>query len=307
MSMNPELLIVGAGPAGVSAALWARSLGLSVLLLEAASEPGGQLHHVHFRPENLPGAVPGHGAEIAAALAADLAAYGIPVRFGVRAEALEPHTPAVRIAGGERLAAGAVVIATGARRRRLEVPGERELEGRGVSFSANRDRDAFAGEDMAVIGGGDSAFENALLLAAVGCRVTVIARGATRARAGYHRRVAADPRIEVIGDTRVLAVLGEERVRAVRLAGPSGEFELPVSGVVVKVGVVPNTEWCAGTVERGPDGFIPVDEQFGTSQPRVWAVGDVTRPPVLGIAVALGHGALAVTAIRAALHGEAGA
>ncbi len=296
--MNAELVIVGAGPAGVSAALWARSLGLSAVLLEAGSEPGGQLHHVYFRPENLPGAVAGHGDAIAAALAADLSAYDVQVRYRAPAEALEPGAPAVRIAGGERLAADAVLIATGVRRRRLEVPGERELEGRGVSFSANRDRANFAGEDMAVVGGADSAFENALLLAAVGCRVTIVARGAPRARAAYQKRVAAEPRIEVVRDTRVISVLGEERVRAVRLAGPRGEFELPVSGVVVKVGVVPNTEWCAGALERDAEGFIPVDEQFGTSQPRVWAVGDVTRPPVAGIAVALGHGALAVTAIR---------
>ena len=302
--MNPELVIVGAGPAGVSAALWARSLGLSTLLLEAGPEPGGQLHHVYFRPENLPGAVAGHGAAIATAFAADLSTYAIQVRYGTPAEVLEPEAPAVRIGGRERLAADAVLIATGARRRRLEVPGERELEGRGVSFSANKDRAGFAGEEMAVVGGGDSAFENALLLAAVGCRVTVVARGTTRARAEYHRRVAADPRIEVVQNTRVIAVLGEERVRALRLAGPRGEFELPVSGVVVKVGVVPNTEWCAGALERDGEGFIPVDEQFGTSQPRVWAVGDVTRPPVAGIAVALGHGALAATAIRAVLRGD---
>ena len=302
--MNPELVIVGAGPAGVSAALWARSLGLSTLLLEAGSEPGGQLHHVYFRPENLPGAVAGHGAAMAAAFAADLSTYAIPVRYRAPADALEPEAPAVRMAGGERLAAAAVLIATGARRRRLEVPGERELEGRGVSFSANRDRAGFAGEEMVVVGGGDSAFENALLLAAVGCRVTVVVRGTPRARAEYHRRVAADRRIEVLQHTRVIAVLGEERVRAVRLAGPRGEFDLPVSGVVVKVGVVPNTEWCAGALERDAEGFIPVDEQLGTSHPRVWAVGDVTRPPVAGIAVALGHGALAATAIRAALRGD---
>jgi len=302
--VKSELVIVGAGPAGVSAALWARSLGLSTLLLEAGQEPGGQLHHVYFRPENLPGAVAGHGAAIAAAYAADLSTYGVQVRYRTTADALEPEAPAVRIAGGERLAADAVLIATGARRRRLEVPGERALEGRGVSFSANKDRAEFAGEDMAVVGGGDSAFENALLLAAVGCRVTVVARGTTRARAEYLERVAADPRIEVVQNTRVVAVLGEERVRALRLAGPRGEFELPVSGVVIKVGVVPNTEWCAGALERDDEGFIPVDEQLGTSQPRVWAVGDVTRPPVAGIAVALGHGALAATAIRAALRGD---
>lgn len=302
--MTPDLLIVGAGPAGVSAALWAQSFGLSTLLLEAGSEPGGQLHHVHFRPENLPGAVAGHGAAIAAAFAADLSTYGVKVRYGAAGESLEAGAPAVLTAGGERFAAGAVLIATGVRRRRLEVAGERELEGRGVSFSANRDRAGFAGQEMVVVGGGDSAFENALLLTAVGCAVTIVARGTPRARAEYRRRVAVDPRIEVLEGTRVTAVLGEERVRAVRLAGPRGAFELPVAGVVVKVGVIPNTEWCAGALELDPDGYLPVDEQFGTSQPRVWAAGDVTRPPLAAIAVALGQGALAVAAIRTALRGD---
>jgi thioredoxin reductase (NADPH) len=299
--MTPDILIVGAGPAGISAALWAKSFGNSTVLLEAGPEPGGQLHHVFFRPENLPGAVAGHGAAIASAFAADLSTYGVTVRYGAAAKALEAGVPAVLTAGGERFAAGAVLIATGVRRRRLEVPGERELEGRGVSFSANRDRASFAGEEMLVAGGGDSAFENALLLAAVGCTVTIVARGTPRARPEYRRRVAAEPRIEVLEGTRITAIVGEERVRAVRLVGARGEFELPVAGVVVKVGVIPNTEWCAGALELDAEGYIPVDEQFGTSQSRVWAAGDVTRPPLAGIAVALGHGALAVAAIRTVL------
>jgi thioredoxin reductase (NADPH) len=303
MSANPDLLIVGAGPAGVSAALWAKSFGLSTLLLEAGPEPGGQLHQVHFRPENLPGAVSGHGAAIAAAFAADLSKYGIDCRCGAVAEALA-SSPAVRLAGGERLAASAVLIATGVRRRRLDVPGERELEGRGVSFSANKDRAGFAGEDMVVVGGGDSAFENALLLTAVGCSVTIVARGKPRARPEYRRRVAADSRIEVLEDTRVTAVLGEQRVRAVRLAGPRGDFELPVAGVVVKVGVIPNTEWCAEALELDGDGYIEVDDQLLTSQSHVWAAGDVARPAVAGITVAMGHGALAASAIRTALRGR---
>jgi len=99
-------------------------------------------------------------------------------------------------------------------------------------------------------------------------------------------------------------VLGEERVRAVRLEGPSGTFELPAAGLMVKAGVIPNTEWCARTLECDAEGYVPVDEHFGTMQPRVWAAGDVARPPLAAIAVALGHGALAVHAIRAALRGE---
>jgi thioredoxin reductase (NADPH) len=302
--LTPEVLIVGAGPAGTSAALWARTLGLSALVLEAGPEPGGQLQHVHFRPTNFPGAVDGDGPAIAAAFARQLAASGIEVRCGVAAAGLDPAAPAVRTAAGERLEARAVLVASGVRRRRLDVPGESELEGRGVSWSATQDRERFAGEEVVVAGGGDGAFENALLLAEVGCRVTLAVRGAPRARREFRERVAREPRIELLEGTRVGAVLGGDRVRAVRLAGASGEFEQPAAGLVVKVGVIPNTDWCAGALEVDADGYLPVDELFGTSQPRVWAAGDVTRPPLAGIAVALGHGALAVAAIRAVLRRE---
>lgn len=301
--MSLDLLIVGAGPAGVSAALWAKSLGLSTLVIESGPGPGGQLHHVYFHPENLPGVVPGQGAAIIAAFTADLHKYEIDVRYGVAAQALA-GSPEIRTAEGERIAAGAVLIATGVRRRHLGVDGETELEGRGVSYSANRDRAGFAGQEMVVVGGGDSAYENALLLTAVGCSVTIVARGKPRARAEYRERVAADKHIEVLEKTRVTAILGKDRVSAVRLEGPRGGFELPGAGVVIKVGVVPNTEWCAEALDLDADGYIEIDDQLLTSQQRVWAAGDVTRPAVLGIAVAMGQGALAAAAIRAALRGR---
>ena len=302
--MIPDLLIVGAGPAGVSAALWARSLGLATLVLESAPSAGGQLHHVHHAIENLAGTGTGDGPARARILVGELEAAGIDVRYGVEASGIEPATPAVRTADGSRFAAAAVLVATGVRRRRLEVPGERTLEGRGVSWSATQDRARFAGEEVVVAGGGDGAFENAWLLAEVGCAVTLAVRGTPRARREFRERVAATPRIDVLEGTRVTAVQGERRVSAVRLAGPRGEFELPAAGLVVKVGVIPNTGWCAGALECDAEGYIPVDEHFGSAQPRVWAAGDVTRPPLSGIAVALGQGALAVAAIRAVVRGE---
>jgi thioredoxin reductase (NADPH) len=303
-----DLVIVGAGPAGVAAALWAKSLGLSARVLEAGDTAGGQLHHIHQPLANLPGATGGDGPALARTLADELAAAGIDVRYGHPAQALEPEVPAVRTADGTRHAAGAVLIVTGVRRRRLEVPGEREYEGRGVSASATQDRARFAGEEVVVAGGGDAAYENALLLADVGCAVTLAVRGAPRARREFRERVAASPRIEVLEGTRVIGVLGavagEERVRAVRLEGPRGTFEQPAAGLVVKIGVVPNTEWCAASLELDPESYLSVDEHFGTSRPRVWAAGDVARPPLAGIAVAFGQGALAVHAIRLVLRGE---
>jgi thioredoxin reductase (NADPH) len=300
----PDVLIVGAGPAGASTALWALSLDLRPLLIEAGSDPGGQLHRIHFEPGNLPAAQPGRGAALAARAAAQLAAAGIEVRTGVRAEGLDVATasagPAVRMAGGRRLEARSVVVATGLRRRRLEIPGERELEGRGVSDSATRDLDRLRGRDVTVIGGGDAAFENALLLAGAGCRVTLAVRGPLHARAAFRDRVAAHAAIRVLREARATAIVGVERVAAVRFDTPSGELEHPTEAVVVKVGQRPNTEWC-GPLALDREGFARVDSELRTSLPRVWAAGDVTRPLVAGIAVAMGHGATVAASIRMAL------
>ena len=303
--MPREVLIVGAGPAGVSAALWARSLGLEPRVIESGADAGGQLLHVHFHPGDLAGVSAGDGPAIAAAMARQLAEARIETRFGAAATALAPggdgSRPAVIAAGGEGIEADAVLIATGVRRRRLEVPGEHELEGRGVSYSATLDRAQFAGKHVVVAGGGDAAYENALLLTAVGSTVTLALRGAPRARTDFRARVAADPSIDVRERTRVTAVLGGDRLRAVRLLGPAGEEEVAAAGIVIKAGVIPNTEWCRDALAHDAEGFLVVNASLATSRPRVWVAGDVTRPAPLAIAVAIGQGALAAAAIRNAL------
>ena len=300
--MPREVLIVGAGPAGVSAALSARSRGLTPRLIEGGPVAGGQLLHVHFHPEDLAGVPAGDGPAIAAAMARQLAAAQLAARCGTAATALRPgrargSRPAV-IVGEERIEAEAVLIATGVRRRRLEIPGERELEDRGVSYSATRDRAQFAGRHVVVAGGGDAAYENALLLTAVGCTATLAVRGVPRARADFRARVAADPRIEVRKRTRVTAAIGDGRLEAVRLEGPSGEEEVYAAGLVIKIGVIPNTEWCRKALAHDAEGFLTVSASLACSRPRVWAAGDVTRPARPAIAVAIGQGAQAAAAIR---------
>lgn len=198
--MSLDVLIVGAGPAGVSAGLWARELGLTATVVESSAAPGGQLHHVHFAPRDVAGVRADDGPAIAARYALQLADAGVPLLSEHMAATLEladdaAGEPGVRFTNGTRLDARAVLIATGARRRRLEVPGEREFEGRGVSYSATRDRQLLAGRPVVVVGGGDAAYENALILADAGCDVTLLVRRAARAPAVPcpGRRIEPDP------------------------------------------------------------------------------------------------------------------
>ncbi len=300
-----ELVIVGAGPAGVSAALWAKSRQLDTLLLEAGGGPGGQLNVIHFEPREIAGWLSGDGRSLAAAYARQLAEAGVPVRYGAEAQALETGEElAIQLKGGERLRARAMLVATGARRRRLDVPGERELEDRGVSYSATRDRARLAGRDTVVVGGGDAACENALLLASLGGLVTLLARVSVRARAEFRERLAREPRIRVFEHTHVLEIAGVDHVQAVRTIGPGGETILPCEAVVVKVGVTPNTEWCRDTLAHDADGYLQINARFATPLPGVWAAGDVVRPLLPCVPVATGHGALAVADIRVALRGD---
>jgi thioredoxin reductase (NADPH) len=295
--VTADVAIVGGGLAGVSAALWARSLELEPVLIDPGPRIGGQLERVHFELPNLAGMVAGNGTEVAARLADQLAARRITLRLGVRAVSLDAAVPAIGIDDGSTLEARAVLIATGVRRRRLDVPGESDLEGRGVSFSATGDHAQLAGRDVIVVGGGDAAFENALILRDLGCRVTLAVRGTPRARSEFQRRIGAAG-IEVLTDARVLAIFGGTQVTGVRLETPAGVVERDTGAVVIKAGVVPNTEWCRTAVPVDAEGYVVVDAALRTTRPRVWAAGDVTRPPRMAAAIALGHGAVAIESIR---------
>ena len=128
-------------------------------------------------------------------------------------------------------------------------------------------------------------------------------RGEPRAREEFLERVAAERAIEVLLGTRVTRVMGDERLRTVRLAGADsdGEYDRSFGGMVIKVGSVPNTEWCRATLEHDAEGHLIVDQEQRTSTPQIWAAGDVTRPALYAVTVAYGAGALAVASIRSAL------
>ena len=172
-----DVFIIGAGPAGLSAALWCDELGLDTLVLEQNQEVGGQLVSIHNPIENYLGARAANGRELRDRFAEQTKDCDFDLWTNVEIDSVDLKARRITLHTGESLQAIAIIIATGLRRRQLGIPGETDFAGRGIIESGARDRNLFAGKDVCVIGGGDAAVENALLLAEVCPTVTLVHRG----------------------------------------------------------------------------------------------------------------------------------
>jgi thioredoxin reductase (NADPH) len=290
-----EALIVGAGVAGLSAALFLRDFGVDYLIVEESLQPGGQLHEIHAPIQNYLLGIGWEGDRFAAAFLSDARAAGISILVGSPITRIAARTKTVE-RGGERFQAKALLIATGLRRRALGVPGEMELEGRGVSHSANRDRTAYAGRPVVVVGGGTAAVEDALLCSEVGSQVTLLHRSSRfRARPDFLARAKKDPSIRIVRSARVLRIVGANLVEAVayRVRGAKALRVAKAEAVFIRVGWEPRTELLRGRLRLDRDGYIQVGVAGLTSVPGVYAAGDVCSPRWPSIANAAGQGATA--------------
>jgi thioredoxin reductase (NADPH) len=299
-----DVIIIGAGPGGLSAALWCDELGLDTLALERESEVGGQLLRVHNRVENYLGVEAANGRELRDLFAAQAEARDFDLWTQVEIEEADLRAKRVRLRSGEELTCIALVIATGVRRRRLGVPGEAEFEGRGVLSSGVLERETVAGEDVLVVGGGDAAAENALLLAETCATVTLVHRGAKlSARREFAERIQGDHRITVFAEATLERVLGSDRVESVEIqrAGALKPLRMAVRGVLVRVGVEPNSELFRGQLHTDARGYVVTDGQHETSAEMVFAVGDVSNPRAPTVSGAAGAGATAAKVIASRL------
>ena len=299
-----DVIIIGAGPAGLSAALWCDELGLDALVIEHEAEIGGQLLRVYNSVENYLGVGAKDGRELRDRVAAQLEDKDFDLWTEAEVEGVDLRAKRVRLLSGEELRGVALVLATGVRRRRLGVPGEEEFEGRGVLESGKRDRDAVAGEDVVVVGGGDAAAENALLLAEVCPTVTLVHRGKRlSARPEFAERIRGEFRINVFTEATLRSIIGKESVEAVEIAreGALKPFRMAVRGVLIRVGVEPNSELFRDQLHTDARGYVVVTGEQETSVEMVFAVGDLSNPLAPTISGATGAGATAAKVIAARL------
>jgi len=300
-----DVIIIGGGPAGLSAALWCDELGLDTLVLEQKDQTGGQLHSIYGRIENYPGVRAANGREFLERFSERIAAAEVDLWSSVEIESVDLNARRVHLRSGEELQSISIIIATGVKRRQLGIPGEQEFAGRGIIESASRDRDQFAGRDVCVIGGGDAAVENALLLAEVCPTVTLVHRSKTmRARPTFTQQLQGHHCITIFPESVVTRILGDKKVEAVEIRRREAlqPFQMAVQGVVIRVGVEPNTKLFREQLRVDQAGYVVVTSLQETTVTNVFAVGDVSNPLAPTISGASGAGATAAKVIASRLN-----
>ena len=295
-----DLIIIGSGPAGLSAAVYGRRAGFSTLVIEKNPMSGGQVLNT-YEVDNYLG-LPG------------INGFDMGMKFRehaekMQAEFVEADVLGVEDAGDYKLVktaegdyeAKAVIIASGASHSHLGVPGEEELSGMGVSYCATCDGAFFRGKTVAVIGGGDVAVEDAIFLARACEKVYLIhRRDSLRAAQSLQNTMLALPNVEVCWDSVVESINGDGQVRSLTmLHKPSGERrELQLQGVFIAVGIKPNSESFIANIASDEKGYLIADEDCATSMPGVFAAGDIRTKKLRQIVTAVADGANAVEGVQ---------
>ena len=295
-----DLIIIGSGPAGLSAAVYGRRAGFSTLVIEKNPMSGGQVLNT-YEVDNYLG-LPG------------INGFDMGMKFRehaekMQAEFVEADVTGIRDEGDYKTVqtsegnyeGKAVIIASGAVHSHLGVPGEEELSGMGVSYCATCDGAFFKDKTVAVVGGGDVAVEDAVFLARICRKVYLIhRRDQLRAARILQERVKELPNVEILWDSVVTEILGENQVSAAVVENKrlGTSQELPLEGVFVAVGIEPNTELAQGLVELDSQGYVRAGEDGITSEPTIFAAGDIRTKPLRQIVTAVADGANIITSLQ---------
>ncbi|MDR2042869.1 MAG: FAD-dependent oxidoreductase [Clostridium sp.] len=299
-----DLIIVGSGPAGLSAAVYAKRAGLDLLVMEKSPMSGGQILNT-YEVDNYLGMPGVSGFDLGMKFREHADKLGVAFReaevtgITVKEKCRIIHTEQ------EDLEAGAVILATGAAHAKLQVPGETELTGAGVSYCATCDGAFFRGKTVAVVGGGDVALEDASYLARFCEKVYVIHRRKEfRGAQILQEKLKSLPNVEILCCCRVNAIRGERTVESLILedTANASERELPVSGVFLAVGIRPNTEAFRELVDCDESGYILAGEDGATNREGIYAAGDIRKKPLRQVVTAVADGANAAVSAGAYLN-----
>lgn len=298
MSELYDVAILGAGPAGLTAGLYASRGGLSALCIERLS-PGGQLAQTDMI-ENYPGFPEGvEGWKLAYDMQQQAETFGLQIaNDDIASVNLTQDPKIIRGASGAEYEAHTVIIATGARPRKLGVPGEDELAGKGVSYCATCDGNFFRGKTVVVVGGGNTAANDALYLSRICEKVYLVHRRDTlRATRIYHEHLEETPNVELVWNSTVEAIRANEEGTVgsivVKNLLTQDESTLECSGIFVAIGTTPNTDFLYGEINLDEGGYVRTDEHCETVLSGVYAAGDVRTKTLRQVVTAVADGAQA--------------
>lgn len=294
-----DVVIIGGGPAGLTAAIYTGRANLSTLILEKGL-PGGQIAQTED-VENYPGfPEPVSGMELSQRMQQQAEKFGARIEMdevqSVARDATDRHYPFTVAGYGDTYRARTVILATGANPRRLNVPGEEQFWGKGVSVCATCDGFFYRGKKVVVIGGGDAAVEEGMFLTKFADEVTLIHRRDTlRANKSAQARALSNPKMKFIWNTVVEEILGDDNVNGVRLKNlETGEVsDFATDGVFIFIGHIPNTDFVKDTVTLRDDGYVEVRDEIYTNVPMLFAAGDVSDYIYRQLATSVGAGARA--------------
>ena len=294
-----DLIIVGGGPGGLSAGIYAMRAALKTVLIEKGL-PGGQMNLTES-VENYPGFEKISGFDLSQKFLQHAQGYGLEVRQQEVAEVepgLEFHS--VRLANGDLLNGHAVILATGGSPRKLNIPGELEYHGRGVSYCATCDGFFFRGKNVVVVGGGDTALEEAIYLAKITRLVHLVhRRDALRGGRILQQRVMAEANIEILWNTVATEILANDQgVQGVTLQDKQTGVlrELPVDGVFIFIGFLPNNQLVPEGIRMDHDGYVMTDEKCETNLAGIFVIGDLRQKYARQIVTAAAEGCTAALA-----------
>ena len=302
MTDNVErVIIIGSGPAGLTAGLYT-ARGEMQPLLFTGSEIGGQVS-LTMEVENYPGFPEGiTGPDLIQRMQQQAERFGLRIIVDTVTEVqLDSQPFVIKTQSGKEYRSKSLIISTGARPRRLGVPGEKELTGRGVSYCATCDGFFFRGKEVVVVGGGDAAIEEALFLTKHVSKVKVVhRRDQLRANMALQQRAVGNPKFEFIWNTVVTAIDGDQRVSSVALKNveTGEESEMPIDGVFVYVGHIPNSSLFEGKLEMDEQGYLITDNCMRTSVPGVYAAGEIQDRHFQQVATSVGQGCAAALEVE---------